>query len=123
VEDDGTLVPTAAGGSIPFAPEITIPALMEMRRRYGDHLFQRYGFLDAFNPTLTEPMPLQHGRIVPGVGWFDGDYLGIDQGPIVLMIENHRTGLVWRLMRRNEHLVRGLCRAGFDGGWIEDRCG
>jgi len=122
VEDDGTLVPTAAGGSIPFAPEVTIPALMEMRRRYGDHLFQRYGFLDAFNPSLTEPMPLQHGRIVPGVGWFDGDYLGIDQGPIVLMIENHRTGLVWRLMRRNEHLVRGLCRADFQGGWIEDRC-
>jgi hypothetical protein len=122
VEDDGTLVPTAAGGSIPFAPEVTIPALMEMRRRYGDHLFQQYGFLDAFNPSLTEPMPLQHGKIVPGVGWFDGDYLGIDQGPIVLMIENHRTGLVWRLMRRNEHLVRGLCRAGFDGGWIEDRC-
>ena len=123
VTDDGTLVPTAAGGSIPFAPEVTIPALMEMRRRYGDHLFTRYGFLDAFNPTLTEPMPLQHGRIVPGVGWFDGDYLGIDQGPIVLMIENHRTGLVWRLMRDNEHLVRGLCRAGFTGGWIEGRCG
>jgi hypothetical protein len=122
VEDDGTLVPTAAGGSIPFAPEITIPALMEMRRRYGDNLFQQYGFLDAFNPTLTQPMPLQHGKIVPGVGWFDGDYLGIDQGPIVLMIENHRTGMIWRLMRRNEHLVRGLCRAGFKGGWIEDRC-
>ena len=123
VQDDGTLVPTAAGGSVPFAPEVTIPALMEMRRRYGDHLFTRYGFLDAFNPTLTEPMPLQHGRIVPGVGWFDGDYLGIDQGPIVLMIENHRTGLVWRLMRENEHVVRGLCRAGFTGGWIEGRCG
>jgi hypothetical protein len=123
VEDDGTLVPTAAGGSIPFAPEVAIPALMEMRRRFGDHLFQRYGFLDSFNPTLTQPMPTQHGRIVPGVGWFDGDYLGIDQGPIVLMIENHRSDLVWRLMRGNEHVVRGLCRAGFTGGWLEGRCG
>jgi hypothetical protein len=123
VQDDGTLVPTAAGGSVPFAPEIAVPALMEMRRRFGDNLFTRYGFLDAFNPTLTEPMPLQHGRIVPGVGWFDGDYLGIDQGPIVLMIENHRSGLVWRLMRDNPYVVRGLCRAGFTGGWLEGRCG
>ncbi|HEX6042797.1 glucoamylase family protein [Longimicrobium sp.] len=123
VEDDGTLVPTAAGGSVAFAPEIAIPALMSMRRTYGDNLFQRYGFLDSFNPTLKQPMPLQHGRIVPGVGWFDGDYLGIDQGPIVLMIENHRSDLVWRLMRENEHVVRGLCRAGFTGGWLEGRCG
>ncbi|HEX2202771.1 MAG TPA: glucoamylase family protein [Longimicrobium sp.] len=123
VQDDGTLVPTAAGGSVAFAPEVTIPALMEMRRRYGDHLFTRYGFLDAFNPTLTAPMPLQHGRIVPGVGWFDGDYLGIDQGPIVLMAENHRSGLVWRLMRESDPVVRGLCRAGFTGGWLEGKCG
>ena len=123
VEDDGTLVPTAAGGSIPFAPEVAISALMEMRRRFGDHLFQRYGFLDSFNPTLTEPMPTQHGRIVPGVGWFDGDYLGIDQGPIVLMIENHRSDLVWRLMRGSEPILNGLCRAGFTGGWLQGRCG
>ncbi|HEX8694748.1 MAG TPA: glucoamylase family protein [Longimicrobium sp.] len=123
VQDDGTLVPTAAGGSVPFAPEVAVPALMEMRRRFGENLFTRYGFLDAFNPTLTEPMPLQHGRIVPGVGWFDGDYLGIDQGPIVLMVENHRSGLVWRLMRDNPYIVRGLCRAGFTGGWLEGRCG
>ena len=124
INDDGTLVPTAAGGSIPFAPEVAIPALMEMRRRYGDHLFQKYGFLDAFNPTLDfqPPKRLQHGRVVPGVGWFDGDYLGIDQGPIVLMIENHRTGMVWELMRGSEHVVRGLCRAGFGGGWLEGRC-
>ena len=124
INDDGTLVPTAAGGSIPFAPEVAIPALVEMRRRYGDHLYQRYGFLDSFNPTLDfqPPKRLQHGRVVPGVGWFDGDYLGIDQGPIVRMIENHRSGLVWRLMRGNEHVVRGLCRAGFGGGWVEGRC-
>jgi hypothetical protein len=123
IEDDGTLVPTAAGGSIPFAPEITIPALKAMRQRYGDHLFQRYGFLDAFNPTLAVAVPLAHGRVVPGVGWFDGDYLGIDQGPIVLMIENHRSELVWRLMRQSPYVVRGLCRAGFSGGWLQGQCG
>ncbi len=125
INDDGTLVPAAAGGSIPFAPEVTLPVLRSMRARYGEHLFQRYGFLDAFNPTLDfqPPKKLQHGRVVPGVGWFDGDYLGIDQGPILLMAENYRTGLVWVLMRKNPYVVRGLCRAGFTGGWLQERCG
>ena len=123
ITDDGTIVPTAAGGSIPFAPEITIPALLAMRRHYGDDLFQRYGFLDSFNPTLRiAGLPLRHGRIVPGKGWFDGDYLGIDQGPIVAMIENFRSELVWRYMRRSTYVVRGLCRIGFEGGWLAGRC-
>jgi hypothetical protein len=116
-------VPTAAGGSVPFAPEIAIPALAAMRRQYGDALFGRYGFVDAFNPSLTDAnIKVSQGRIQPGVGWFDTDYLGIDQGPILLMIENQRTQFVWRLMRSNPHLTRGLCRAGFTGGWLEGRC-
>jgi hypothetical protein len=120
VRDDGTLAPTAAGGSIPFAPEIAIPALREMRRRYGDRLFQRYGFVDAFNPTLTDStLRVQAGRIVPGVGWFDVDYLGIDQGPILLQAENHRSGMIWALMRKSPYVVRGLKRAGFTGGWLD----
>jgi hypothetical protein len=120
IEDDGTLVPTAAGGSIPFAPEITIPALRAMRERYGVHLWGQYGFLDAFNPTFQwTDVRLIHGRVVPGVGWFDTDYLGIDQGPILLMAENLRSELVWRYMRRNPHIIRGLRRAGFSGGWLD----
>jgi hypothetical protein len=120
VRDDGTLSPTAAGGSIPFAPEAAIPALREMRRRYGDLLFQRYGFVDAFNPTLADPaLRVQAGRIVPGVGWFDVDYLGIDQGPILLQAENYRSGLIWSLMRKSPYVVRGLKRAGFTGGWLD----
>jgi len=119
IRDDGTIAPTAAASSIAFTPEISIPAIEEMHRRWGDHLFSRYGFLDAFNPTLTREMKTHHGRVVPGVGWFDGDYLGIDQGPIVAMIENYRTGLIWERMRRNPHIVRGLQRAGFTGGWLE----
>jgi hypothetical protein len=118
--DDGTLVPTAAGGSIPFAPDITIPALRAMREQYGEHLYGEYGFLDAFNPTFTfEGTRLGHGRVVPGVGWFDTDYLGIDQGPIVLMIENHRSELIWSHLRRNSYIVEGLRRAGFSGGWLD----
>jgi hypothetical protein len=120
VNDDGTIAPTAAAGSIAFAPEIVIPALAEMKRRWGEHLLNRYGFVDAFNPTLTDPEPsLKHGRVVAGVGWFDGDQLGIDQGPIVAMIENYRSELVWRTLRKNPYVLSGLKRAGFTGGWLE----
>jgi hypothetical protein len=123
IRDDGTIVPTAAGGSVPFAPEITIPALRAMVERYGDDLFAEYGFIDAFNPTLhEEDMKVGRGKIVPGVGWFNDDYIGIDQGPILLMIENHRSGMIWNLMKKSEPVVRGLCRAGYRGGWLEGRC-
>jgi hypothetical protein len=119
--DDGTLTPAAAAGSLPFAPEIALPALREMDRLYGEHLMGKYGFLDAFNPTLRSAPPggvLHHGKVVPGVGWFDTDYIGIDQGVTIAMIENWRSGLTWRLMRKNPHIVRGLGRAGFEGGWL-----
>ncbi|HET7295654.1 MAG TPA: glucoamylase family protein [Gemmatimonadales bacterium] len=113
IPDDGTIAPTAAGGSIPFAPEIAIPALVAMRQTYGDSLFTTYGFRDALNPTFTQTSP---------AGWFDVDYLGIDQGPILAMAENYRTELIWRIMRGNPYFVRGLCRAGFTGGWLAGKC-
>ena len=119
VRDDGTITPHAAGGSIAFAPEITVPALVNMRERLGDHLFQQYGFLDSYNETFTFDVAVQHGTVVPDVGWFDGDYLGIDVGPTLLMIENHRSGLVWELLRQHPAIRRGLERAGFTGGWLE----
>ena len=58
--------------------------------------------------------------MIPGLGWFDTDYLGIDQGPILGMIENHRSGLVWETMKKNPYLIRGLERAGFTGGWVDE---
>ncbi|MGH7700038.1 MAG: glucoamylase family protein [Gemmatimonadales bacterium] len=119
VTDDGTIAPTAVGGSVPFAPEITIPALLAMRHTYGEHLFSRYGFLDGFNPTFTAVGRQQTGTVDPARGWFDGDYLGIDQGPILLMIENYRTGFIWEVMRKNPHIVRGMRAAGFTGGWLD----
>ena len=71
IRDDGTLAPTAAGGSIPFAPEICIAALRAMKDRYGEPLFGKYGFRDCFNPTFPfTDVELRHGRIVPGKGWF-----------------------------------------------------
>lgn len=117
--DDGTIAPTAAVASLPFAPEIVIPAAEEMHRRYGGFLYSRYGFLDAFNPSFEyDDVRLQNGRIVPGQGWVGGDYLGIDQGPILLMIANYRNGFVWEVMKRNPYIRRGLERAGFTGGWL-----
>lgn len=106
VRDDGTIAPTAAASSIAFTPDLAIAAITEMQRRYGTNLYRDYGFADAFNPTFNN-------------GWFDVDYLGIDQGPIVAMIENYRTGLVWNTMKKNAHVVQGLKRAGFGGGWLE----
>lgn len=120
IQDDGTIAPTAVAAAITFAPEITLPTLKAIHSRHADHLFGKYGFFDSFNPTFTSTdAPLKHGRVVADLGWFDTDYLGIDQGPILLMIENFSSGFVWDLMRRNRQLSRGLQLAGFAGGWLE----
>jgi hypothetical protein len=73
--------------------------------------------VDDFNPTLVDATP-KYGRNVPGIGWFDTDYLGIDQGPIIAMIENYRSDLIWKTMRKNPYIVAGLKKAGFTGGWL-----
>jgi hypothetical protein len=112
--DDGTIAPTAAIGSLPFAPEIVIPATLEMYKRYGDSIYSTYGFRDAFNLSY-QPSSEAH----TAGGWFDEHYLAIDQGPIVAMIENYRSELVWRIMRHNDYIRRGLERAGFQGGWLQ----
>ncbi len=117
--DDGTICPSAAAGSIPFAPEIALPALLEMKHRLGQYIYSEYGFLGALNESFEFDVPLQSGRVIPGFGWVAGDYLGIDQGIIIAMLENHRSQLVWRVMRTNPHIRRGLQRAGFSGGWLD----
>jgi hypothetical protein len=109
--DDGTLAPWAVVTSLPFAPEIVLPAI-----RHFDSLQLRvdnqYGYKATFNPTFQNSVGAERG-------WVSPYHYGINQGPIVLMIENYRTGLVWQLMRRSPQLVRGLRRAGFGGGWLE----
>ncbi len=120
IRDDGTITPSAAISSIVFTPELSLAALRAMKERYGAHLYAQYGFLDAFNPTLRTSDKVTAGKVDPALGWFDVDYLGIDQGPIVAMIENYRSGLVWKAMRKNPHIIRGLKRAGFTGGWLEE---
>jgi hypothetical protein len=111
--DDGTIAPTAAGGSIPFAPEICIPALHAMKNQYGEKIYKQYGFVDAFNWSIVNRDST--------MGWIDADYLGIDQGPIVIQLENYRSELVWKLMKKNPYIVAGLKKAGFTGGWLEEK--
>jgi len=117
INDDGTIAPTAAGGSIAFAPSVVLPALMAMKQRYGKYIYDRYGFVDAFNLSFHGTPTA--GNTYPGFGWADNQQLGIDQGPILLMIENWRSGLVWKVMKKNPYIRRGLERAGFTGGWLE----
>ena len=116
--DDGTIAPTAAISSLPFAPEVVIPATLEMHERYGEYLYSSYGFLDSFNRSFDFDIPLKTGRLVPGEGWVASDYIGIDQGPILTMIANYRNGFVWEVMKKNAHIRTGLERAGFTGGWL-----
>ena len=96
--DDGTIAPTAAGGSIAFTPEYSLPTLRYFYNNYRPRIWTAYGFRDAFNL---------------GAQWVGPDELGIDQGPIVIMIENYRTQRVWRRFMQNEVVQRGLQRAGF----------
>jgi hypothetical protein len=116
IVDDGTIAPTAAISSLPFAPEIVLPATLEMYHRFGASIYSVYGFLDAFNASYRNPSIKQPG--LGDAGWVDPDYVGIDEGPILAMIENYRSDLVWRVMRRNPYLQQGLARAGFTGGWL-----
>ena len=115
--DDGTVTPSAALGSLPFAPEIVVPTAEEFVKRPG--LYDRYGFRDAFNPSFKYDVPrLETGSVDPQHGWVATDYLGIDQGPILLQAANYRDDFVWRYTRRIPAIRLGLKRAGFTGGWL-----
>jgi hypothetical protein len=117
--DDGTIGPTAALGSLPFAPEIVLPCAQALIGQPG--LFDAYGFKDSFNPSFTfTGLKLEGGSVDARHGWVDGDYLGIDQGPILLQAANARDDFVWRYMRRVPAIRRGLLRAGFTGGWLSE---
>jgi hypothetical protein len=109
--DDGTVAPWVVVASLPFAPEIVIPTI----RHFADMdlgMTRKYGFKPSFNQSFPKPDS-------PTGWWVTPYHFGIDQGPVVLMIENYRTGLIWDLMRRCPAIVTGLRRAGFTGGWLD----
>jgi hypothetical protein len=110
--DDGTLAPWALVASLPFAPEIVLPALHHCIHQAKMTKFNSYGFKASFNPTH----PGKSGN--PYGWWVSPWHYGLNQGPIVLMIENYRSGFLWRLMRQCPYLVTGLGRAGFSKGWL-----
>jgi hypothetical protein len=109
--DDGTLSPWAVAASLPFAPEIVLPTLRSFERKYPK-VRSDYGFFCSLNPTFP-------GGAGDRGGWIAKGYLGLDQGPIVAMIENSNSGLIWRLMKRCPYIQTGLRRAGFTGGWLD----
>lgn len=94
---DGSVVPAAAAGSLMFTPDITVPALREMHRRFGGRIYGRYGFADAFHPTD---------------GWVNPDVIGIDLGITLLSAENLRSGRIWKSFMANPEVVSALDRAG-----------
>jgi hypothetical protein len=108
--DDGTLAPWAVVASLPFAPEIVLPSIQYFDETFPE-MTSKYGFKCSFNPTFSG---------ASGEDWISKGYYGLDQGPIVLMIENYRSGFLWRLMRRCPYIIEGLRRAGFAGGWLGD---
>ena len=87
------MVPCAPGGSLLFTPDITLAALRTMHERFGEKIYGRYGFVDAFNPNT---------------GWIDTDVIGIDVGITLLSAENLRTGNVWRWFMRNPEIPRAM---------------
>jgi len=95
---DGTVVPCAAGGSLPFLPQEAVRVLHTVRTRYGSRAWTRYGFVDAFNPLTS---------------WYDNSVVGIDAGITMVMAENARSGFVWQTFMKNPEAQRGMQRAGF----------
>jgi hypothetical protein len=110
--DDGTLSHWAVAGSLPFAPEIVLPTLEYYNKAYR-HAASKYGFKCSFNPTFRDGS-------TGDAGWVSPYHFGLDQGPVILQIENYRSGLLWQLMKTCPYVVTGLLRAGFTGGWLRD---
>lgn len=102
--DLGVITPTAALSSIPYAPEYSLKAMRYFYDDLGKNLWGEYGFKDAFNLTTN---------------WFAPSYLAIDQGPIIVMIENYRTGLIWKLFMSHPDIQKGLKKLGFTSPYIK----
>jgi hypothetical protein len=109
--DDGTIAPWVVAASLPFVPEIVIPTIRHLAEM-NLGMTQPYGFKPSFNQTFAV-------KDSPTGWWVTPYHFGIDQGPIALMVENYRTGLIWNLMRRSTPIITGLRRAGFTGAWLQ----
>ena len=111
--DDGTISPWALIASLPFAPEIVLPALDYWLQQPMLTKFNSYGFKTSFNPTFPGSPENPYGW------WVSPWHYGLNQGPIILMIENYRSGFLWSLMKKCPYIISGLRRAGFSNGWLQ----
>jgi hypothetical protein len=98
IAEDGTIAPYGPMSSLPFAPEIVLPTMKSINAKYGKELWGKYGYYDSFNPTAK---------------WVNNDFIGIDEGPMLIMIENFRTGLVWDYVMKDPVIQKGLTKLGF----------
>jgi hypothetical protein len=98
IAEDGTIAPYGPMSSIPFAPEIVLPTIKSMNAKYGKELWGKYGYYDSFNPTAN---------------WVNNDFIGIDEGPMLIMIENFRTGMVWDYVMKDPIIQKGLTKLGY----------
>lgn len=99
ISEDGTIAPYGPMSSLPFAPEIVFPTMKSMNEKYASKIWGKYGYYDSFNLTAN---------------WVDNDFIGIDEGPMLIMIENFRTGLVWDYVMKDPVIQTGLTKLGFD---------
>ncbi len=109
--DDGTVSPWAVVASIPFAPEIVVDTVRHAVERLELQGQSEYGLDASFNATFPSKGKNRYGWTSPWI-------LGLNQGPVVLMIENFQSGFVWDIMRSSPHIAQGLRRLGFSGGWL-----
>ncbi|MDB5961783.1 MAG: hypothetical protein JWP59_3077 [Massilia sp.] len=110
--DDGTLAPWAVVASLPFAPEIVLPTIQAFGKLHLREV-NPYGFKASFNATY------KNGQDSHEIGWVSPCHFGINEGPTVVMIDNHRSDFIWNLMRNCAYVEAGLRKAGFAGGWLE----
>ena len=110
--DDGTISPWAVVSSIPFLPDIVLSTIRHATKTRDFEKHHEYGFDASFNPTFPD-------KNTPSRGWISPYQLGLNQGPVVLMIENFQTELLWDIMKKCPYVIKGLKKAGFTGGWLD----
>jgi hypothetical protein len=109
--DDGTISPWAVVASLPFEPKVVLKTIRHAIEKLDLKKHSNYGFDASFNPTFPS-----NGNNPKG--WISPWQLGLNQGPIIIMIENFQSGLIWNTIKKCPHIINGLKRAGFSGGWL-----
>jgi len=112
--DDGTISPWAVVSSLPFLPKVVLSTMRHAIERLDFEKHHAYGFDASYNPTFPEKNNKSHS-------WISEWQFGLNQGPVILMIENYKSGLIWNIMKRCPHITNGLRLAGFSGGWLEEK--